>query len=47
MYLRVMEGYSNGHVVDASRPLDEVVDEVEMTILGYLADRTALRLGLR
>lgn len=47
MYLRVMEGYSNGHVVDASRPLDEVVDEVEMTILGYLADRAALRLGLR
>jgi len=47
MYLRVMEGYSNGHVVDASRPLDEVVDEVELTILGYLADRTALRLGLR
>jgi thymidylate kinase len=47
MYLRVMEGYSNGHVVDASRPLDEVVDEVEMTILGYLADRAAMRLGLR
>jgi len=47
MYLRVMEGSSNGHVVDASKPLDEVVDEVEMIILGYLADRTALRLGLR
>jgi thymidylate kinase len=47
MYLRVMEGYSNGHVVDASRPLDEVVDEVEMIILGYLTDRAALKLGLR
>jgi thymidylate kinase len=47
MYLRVMEGSSNGHVVDASKPLDEVVEQVEMIILGYLADRAALRLGLR
>ncbi len=47
MYLRVMKGTSNGHVVDASKPFDEVVGEVERIILGYLADRAALRLGLR
>jgi len=46
-YLKVLDGLSNGHVVDASRSLDEVVDEVERVVLGYMADRTARRLGLQ
>jgi len=46
-YLELVEGLSNAHVVDASQSLDEVVDAVEEIILGYMADRTAQRLGLK
>ena len=45
-YLKTVGGLSNGHVIDASKPLDEVVAEAERIILGYMADRTARRLKL-
>ena len=44
-YLRLVRGMREGHVVDASRPLDEVVAEVEDIILGHMASRTARRMG--
>jgi thymidylate kinase len=43
-YLEVVGGLPNGHVVDASKPLGEVVTEVEDIILDYMARRTARRL---
>jgi thymidylate kinase len=46
-YLEVAKGLSEAHVVDASRPIDDVVNEVEEIILGYMADRAAKQLGLR
>jgi thymidylate kinase len=45
-YVKVVERLSNGHIVDAAKPLDEVVREVEEIILGYMADRETRRLGL-
>lgn len=45
-YLELARTLPNAHVVDASRPLDEVVAEVEGIVLDYMADRTARRLGL-
>lgn len=45
-YLELAHTLPNAHVVDASRPLDEVVAEVEKLVLEYMAVRTARRLGL-
>lgn len=45
-YLEIVNDLSNGHVVDASKPLDEVVADVERTILEYMAGRVARRLKL-
>jgi thymidylate kinase len=45
-YVRLVEGLPNGHIVDASKPLDEVVQEAEEIILGYMADCTTRKLGL-
>jgi thymidylate kinase len=45
-YLKLVHRMSNGYVVDASRPLDEVVTETEWVILDYMAERTARRLGI-
>ncbi len=45
-YLRLVQGMNNSVVVDASRPLDDVVREVNMRILDLMAARTARRLGL-
>jgi thymidylate kinase len=42
-YLDVVRGLANGHVVDASQPLDKVVAETEQIILDHLAERAALR----
>jgi thymidylate kinase len=39
-YLKLALSVPNVHVVDASRPLEEVVAEVEKIILRYLAART-------
>ena len=46
-YLELARTLPNAHVVDASRPLEEVVAEVERLVLDYMAERTARRLGLR
>lgn len=42
-YLELTTNLPNGHVVDASKPLDEVVVRVEQLILDYMAERTARR----
>jgi len=46
-YLRLVRSLPNGYVVDASRPLDNVANEIEWIILDYMAERTAHRLGLK
>jgi thymidylate kinase len=46
-YVKLVDGLPNGHIVDASKPLDVVVRESEEIILGYMADRAAKHLGLR
>jgi len=46
-YLRLVHSLPNGHVVDASRPLDNVLTETKWIILDYMAERTAHRLGLK
>jgi len=45
-YLELARTLPNAHVVDASRPLDDVVAEVEGIVLNYMAKRTVRRLGL-
>lgn len=45
-YLDLARTLPNARVVDASRPLDEVVAEVEKIVLDHMAERTARRLGL-
>jgi thymidylate kinase len=45
-YLALARSLSNARVVDASRPLDEVVAEVERLVLDHMAARTRRRLGL-
>lgn len=42
-YLKVVRGLPNGYVVDASRPLGEVLADVEGLILDHMAGRTARR----
>jgi thymidylate kinase len=43
-YLNVVRGLPNAHVVDASKPIDTVVNEVEEIILEHMADRTGREL---
>jgi thymidylate kinase len=45
-YLELVRGMKNGVVVDVSRPLDDVVVEVNKVILDFMAERTRKRLGL-
>jgi thymidylate kinase len=45
-YVNLVRNLHNGHIVDASRPLEGVVSEVERVILDYMAARTAYVLGL-
>jgi thymidylate kinase len=45
-YLKLVRGLPNGYVVDASKPLEEVVFDVETLLLDYLTERTARRLGV-
>lgn len=42
-YLEEVKSLPNGYVVDASKPLDEVVARVEQIILGYMDERTSRR----
>jgi thymidylate kinase len=45
-YLKLVRNLPRGYIVDASKPLEEVVARVEEIILDYMAERTARRLGL-
>lgn len=45
-YLKLVGSLSNGHVVDASEPLDRVVTNVERIILDYMQGRVGHRLDL-
>jgi thymidylate kinase len=45
-YLSLIETMKNGHVVDAARPLEHVVGDVNDIILRHLATRIACRFGL-
>jgi thymidylate kinase len=46
-YLELVEKLPNGHVVDASKPVHEVVADAERIILDHVAARTARRLKSR
>jgi thymidylate kinase len=45
-YVNLVGSLPEGHIVDASKPLVEVVAEVEKILLDYIATRTAYRMGL-
>ena len=45
-YLKLVRGLPNGYVVDASKPLEEVVFDVETLLLDYLTERTGRRSGV-
>jgi len=45
-YLKLLKDIGQGYVVDASKPLQEVVGDVEEIILGYMADRVTRRMGI-
>jgi thymidylate kinase len=45
-YLALVKPMSNGHVVDANRPLEQVVAEVNDILLQHVARRHASRFGL-
>jgi thymidylate kinase len=45
-YRSLVESMANGHVIDAARPLEQVVRDVNELILRYLTVRVARRLGL-
>ncbi len=46
-YRLLVEPMSNGFIVDAARPLPQVVNEVQNIVLLHLASQTARRLGLK
>jgi len=45
VYHDLVSNLRNGHVIDASQPLEQVVQDVQAIVLQYLAERTAKRLG--
>ena len=45
-YLKLVKGLPNGHIVDASEPLDRVVANVEGILLNHMQRRISRRLGL-
>jgi thymidylate kinase len=45
-YLKLVHSLSMGHVVDASKPQQEIVRQIEGIVLDYMEKRTARRLGL-
>jgi thymidylate kinase len=45
-YLKLVYSLPSGQVVDASKPLQEVIRQVEDIVLDYMVKRTARRLGL-
>jgi len=46
-YLKFVKKLPNGHIVDASRLLDDVARQTEDIIINYMVKRTARRLGLQ
>ncbi len=44
-YRSLVDGLSNGHVIDAAQPLDRVVADAGDVVLDFMAERTAQRLG--
>jgi thymidylate kinase len=45
-YRKLVEAMPNGHVIDATQPVADVVADVERVILGFMAKRTTGQLGL-
>jgi thymidylate kinase len=45
-YRDLVRGLSNGHLVDAARPVEEVAAQVDAIVLDFLNRRTARRLGI-
>lgn len=45
-YLQFVQGFKNPHVVDVSKPMEDVENEVKTIILGFLSKRTMQRLRL-
>ena len=43
-YRELVLGLSNGHVIDASKPLQNVVRDVQRIVLDYMAERTKCRM---
>jgi thymidylate kinase len=43
-YRALAEKLPNGHVIDASQPLEDVVRDVQSIVLNYMAERTAKRM---
>ena len=46
-YLAFVKRLPNGHIVDASRPLDDAVRQTEDIIINYMVERTARRFGFQ
>jgi thymidylate kinase len=46
-YRALAQKLPNGHVIDASQPLDDVVRDVQSIVLNYMAERTAKRMRRR
>ena len=46
-YQVFVKGLSSGHIVDASRPLEDVVRQTEDIIVNYMVERTDRRWGLQ
>lgn len=44
-YRALAKKLPNGHVIDASQPLDDVVRDVQTIVLNFMAERTATRMG--
>ncbi len=44
-YKTLADRLPNGHVIDASQPLEKVVTDVERIVLGYMGDRSPKRNG--
>ncbi len=45
-YRKLVEAMPNGHIIDSTQPVADVVADVERVIFQFMADRTARRLGL-
>jgi thymidylate kinase len=45
-YRKLVEPMHNGHVIDSTQPVADVVADVERVIVQFMAERTARRLGL-